>query len=327
MTCSLKIRVERWPLARPFTISRGTKTEAEVVVVEIEERGFRGRGECVPYPRYGETATAVARRIEALSPAIADGLNREGLQSSVPAGAARNALDCALWDLEAKQRGLRAWDMAGLAPPSSMVTAETIGLDSPAAMARAAATLSDRPLLKIKLGAEQVEERLRAVRNGAPEARLVVDANEAWDADLLQRSCGTLIELGVEMVEQPLPAGNDGALEELGLPIVLCADESCHTAEDLPSLAGRYQMVNIKLDKTGGLTEALRLATAARAAGFTIMVGCMVGTSLAMAPATLLGGFAQVVDLDGPLWLARDREPPLRFSGGTVTPPEPALWG
>ncbi len=327
MTRAVKVGVERWPLNRPFTISRGTKTEAEVVIVELEEDGARGRGECVPYPRYGETAAAVAHQIEALSAAIAGGLDRERLQPLLPAGAARNAVDCALWDLEAKQRGRRAWDIAGLPPPSSVVTAETIGLDTPAEMARAAAGLSDRPLLKIKLGADQVVERVRAVRSAAPMARLVVDANEGWTPELLRQSCAALVDLGVEMIEQPLPAGNDGALDGLALPIVLCADESCHTAADLPSLAGRYGMINIKLDKSGGLTEGLRLAAAARDAGFAIMVGCMVGTSLAMAPATLLGPFAQVVDLDGPLWLARDREPALRFSGGTVAPPEPALWG
>lgn len=325
MTRSLKVGVERWPLARPFTISRGTKTEAEVVVAEIEERGARGRGECVPYPRYGETAAAVAEQIEAV--AVAGGLDRERLQGLLPAGAARNAVDCALWDLEAKQQDRRTWDIAGLPPPPAVVTAETIGLDTPAAMGRAAADLSDRPLLKIKLDADRVVERVRAVRDAAPEARLVVDANEGWSLDLLRQSCGALVDLGVEMIEQPLPAGNDGALDRLTSPITLCADESCHTADDLPSLSGRYRMVNIKLDKTGGLTGALRLAAAARDAGFAIMVGCMVGTSLAMAPATLLGSFAQVVDLDGPLWLARDRTPPLRFAGGRVAPPDPALWG
>ncbi len=327
MTRSVTVGVERWPLARPFTISRGTKTEAEVVVAEIVENGFKGRGECVPYPRYGETAAAVAREIEALSGAIAGGLDREGLQSVLPAGAARNAVDCALWDLEAKQRGVRAWDIAGLAPPPSVVTAETIGLDTPAAMARTAAGLSDRPLLKIKLGGEKVVERVRSVRDAAPEARLVVDANEGWDRDLLQRSCAALADLGVEMIEQPLPAGEDDALDGLSLPIALCADELCHTAEDLAALSGRYGMVNIKLDKTGGLTEGLRLAVAARDAGFAIMVGCMVGTSLAMAPATLLAGYAQVMDLDGPLWLARDRQPPLRFARGMVDPPAPVVVG
>lgn len=327
MTRSVKIGVERWPLARPFTISRGTKTEAEVVVVELAEHGFRGRGECVPYPRYGETAAAVARHIEAHAAALAGGLDRRRLQSLLPAGAARNAVDCALWDLEAKRCGLRAWEIAGLAPPGPTVTAETIGLERPAEMARAAAALADRPLLKIKLGADAVVERVRAVRDAAPRARLVVDANEGWDRDLLRRVCGPLADLGVDMIEQPLPAGTDAALDGLAVPVALCADESCHVAEDLPALAGRYRMVNIKLDKAGGLTESLRLAAAARDAGLAIMVGCMVGTSLAMAPATLLAPLAEVVDLDGPLWLARDREPGLRFANGMVDAPEPALWG
>lgn len=327
MTRAVRVRAERWPLNRPFTISRGTKTEAEVVVVEIGEAGFGGRGECVPYPRYGETAAGVVRQIEALSPALADGMDREELRMRMPAGAARNAVDCALWDLAAKRRGARAWDLAGLGRPSSLVTAETIALDTPAAMGRAAAALSDRPLLKIKLGAGRVVERVRAVRDAAPGTRLVVDANEGWDLNLLERAGDALLDFGVEMIEQPLPAENDGALAGLAFPIPLCADESCHTTADLPALSGRYQMVNIKLDKTGGLTEALRLATAARDAGFTVMVGCMVGTSLAMAPATLLGPLAQVVDLDGPLWLAQDRQPPLRFAGGFVDPPEAELWG
>jgi len=327
VTRALTVSTERWPLERPFTISRGTKSEAAVVVIEIEDHGARGRGECVPYPRYGESTATVTQQIEALSAAIAGGLDRNSLQSALPAGAARNAVDCALWDLEAKQRGRRAWDLAGLAPPPPAVTAETIGLDTPAEMAAAARALADRPLLKIKLGADEVVERVRAVREAAPAARLVVDANEGWTAALLQRSCDALAELGVEMIEQPLPAGEDGALAGLSLPIALCADESCHTAADLPALADRYRMVNIKLDKTGGLTEALRLADTARDAGFAIMVGCMVGTSLAMAPATLLAADAQVVDLDGPLWLAKDREPPLRFDNGTIHPPEPALWG
>jgi L-alanine-DL-glutamate epimerase-like enolase superfamily enzyme len=327
MTRAVRAVVERWPLTRPFAISRGTKTEAEVVVVEIEENGVGGRGECVPYPRYGETAAAVLRHIEDLSAAVAGGMDREALGSASPAGAARNALDCALWDLEAKQSGLRVWDLAGLGRPAPVITAETIGLDTPEEMARAAAALSDRPLLKIKLGADGVVERVRSVRDAAPRARLVVDANEGWDVDLLARVCGALADLGVEMIEQPLPAGDDAALAGLSLPIALCADESCHTAADLPSLSGRYRMVNIKLDKTGGLTEGLRLARAARDAGFTVMVGCMVGTSLAMAPATLLGPLAHVVDLDGPLWLKTDRQPPLRIAGGWVDPPDAELWG
>jgi len=327
MARALRVRSERWPLRRAFTISRGTKTVAEVVVAEIEEDGVVGRGECVPYPRYGETVAEVAGLVRSQAAAIAGGLTRERLQSALPAGAARNALDCALWDLDAKRSAMRAWEIAGLAPPVPAITAETVGLDTPRAMAEAAAALKDQPLLKIKLGAEAVVDRVAAVRDAAPEARLIVDANEGWDLGLLQRVCVALADLGVEMIEQPLPAADDAGLLGFSSPVKLCADESCHTAADVAGLADRYRMVNVKLDKTGGLTEALRLAAAAEDAGLEVMVGCMVGTSLAMAPATLLGGCATYVDLDGPLLLARDREPALRFDGGAVFPPEQALWG
>jgi L-alanine-DL-glutamate epimerase-like enolase superfamily enzyme len=327
MARALRVRGERWPLRRAFTISRGTKTVAEVVVAEIEEDGVVGRGECVPYPRYGETVAEVVRRIESQAAAIAAGLSRERLQSALSAGAARNALDCALWDLEAKRSVRRAWEIAGIDPPGPAITAETIGLDTPRAMAEAAAQLKGQPLLKIKLGAEAVVERVAAVRDAAPQARLIVDANEAWDLVLLERVCAALAGLGVEMIEQPLAAGDDAGLRGFSSPVPLCADESCHTAAEVADLADRYRMVNVKLDKTGGLTEALRLVAAAGDAGLDVMVGCMVGTSLAMAPATLLTGCAAYVDLDGPLLLARDRAPSLRFAGGAVFPPEPALWG
>jgi len=324
---TLRVAAESWPLRRPFAIARGTKTTAEVVVAEITDGSVTGRGECVPYPRYGETPADVAAAIESLAPAVAGGLDSDALADALPAGAARNAVDCALWDLEAKAAGRRAWELVGLAAPEPAVTAETIGLGGIEEMARDAAALAGRPLLKVKVGRDGVVERLCAVRAAAPDARLVVDANEGWDLETLQAVGDDLACLGVEMIEQPLPAGGDGGLDAGACPVPLCADESCHTAADLDRLAGRYRLVNVKPDKTGGLTGALELAHAARNAGFGIMVGCMVGTSLAMAPATLLTGFADVVDLDGPLWLARDRDPGLRFEDGTVFPPDAALWG
>jgi L-Ala-D/L-Glu epimerase len=327
MARALRVHSERWPLRRAFTISRGTKTVAEVVVAEIEEDDVVGRGECVPYPRYGETVAGVEGLVRSQAAAIAGGLTRERLQSVLPAGAARNALDCALWDLDAKRSAKRVWEIAGIDPPVPAITAETIALDTPRAMAEAAAALRDRPLLKIKLGAEAVVDSVAAVRDATPEARLIVDANEGWDLALLERVCAALADLGVEMIEQPLPAADDAGLLGFSLPVTLCADESCHTSTDVAGLADRYRMVNVKLDKTGGLTEALHLVAAARDAGLEVMVGCMVGTSLAMAPATLLGRGAAYVDLDGPLLLAQDREPALRFDGGAVFPPEPALWG
>lgn len=323
----MRVREEAWPLARPFTISRGTKTTAEVVMVEIEADGVHGRGECVPYPRYGETRAGVAAALTALIPEVEGGLDRAALQSLLPAGAARNALDCALWDLEAKRTGHRAWRLAGLPAPRPSLTAETIALDTPEVMAAAAARLSDRALLKIKVGAEDVVERVGAVRAAAPRIRLVVDANEGWDLDLLERIGGMLAALDVEVIEQPLPAAQDGTLEGFVSAVPLCADESCHTLADLERLPAAYRMVNVKLDKAGGLTEAIRLVAAARASGREVMIGCMVATSLGIAPATLLTGDAAIVDLDGPLWLAHDRGPSLKFTGGWIYPPDPALWG
>ena len=323
----LNVSCETWQLRRPFRISRGTKTAAAVVVAEIQQDGLSGRGECVPYFRYGETVSGVADQIKMQGSRIAAGMDRAELHSTLAAGAARNAIDCALWDLEAKLLGDRAWKLADVGKPTPLVTAETVTIDTPAAMAETAAELSDRPLLKIKLGREDVIERVRAVRSAAPECGLIVDANESWELVTLERTCDALAELGVTMIEQPLPATQDAELSGLSLAVPLCADESCHTEAELPALSGRYQMVNIKLDKSGGLTEGLCLAAAAINAGFTVMVGCMVSTSLSIAPATLLGSFATFVDLDGPLWLANDREPALRFDKGCVYPPEPTLWG
>ena len=323
----LSVARRAWPLAQAFTISRGSRTTAEVVVAEVHDGEFRGRGECVPYPRYGESMDSVVTALEAMKGAVFSGLDRHELQRAMPAGAARNALDCAFWDLDAKRDDRRAADIAGIGAMKPVVTAYTLSLDTPEKMGEAAAAQRDRPLLKLKLSGDGDLERLRAVRRNAPQSRLIVDANEGWSERHLTEVMPALAEFGVELIEQPLPAGADDALARVPHPIPICADESCHTAADLDRLAGKYEAVNIKLDKTGGLTEALALAEAAAARGFGIMVGCMIGTSLAMAPAMLVAQRAQVVDLDAPLLLASDRNPGLRYDGSTVYPPEPALWG
>ncbi|MGC2856617.1 N-acetyl-D-Glu racemase DgcA [Novispirillum sp. DQ9] len=324
----LAVRAERWPIAGAFTISRGSKTAAEVVVAEVTDGDGRvGRGECVPYARYGETVAAVMAALEALAGAVADGLDRAGLAARLPAGAARNALDCALWDLEARQARQPVWRLAGLPRPAAVETAETLSLDTAEAMAAKAVTVAGR-LIKLKVGSDGVLERVAAVHAAAPGARLIVDANEAWTLEQVAAWLPALAGLGVALVEQPLPAGADAGLAVLGPPAVpLCADESVHTAAGLEDLAGRYQVVNIKLDKTGGLTGALALRQRAEALGFGIMVGCMVGTSLGMAPALLVAQGAAFVDLDGPLMLTTDRPDGLRYTGGWVEPPAPLLWG
>jgi L-alanine-DL-glutamate epimerase-like enolase superfamily enzyme len=323
----LSVTRRTWPLARPFAISRGSKTTAEVVVAEIFDGDFRGRGECVPYPRYGESVDSVARTLEEMRSAVFSGLDRKELQGAMPPGAARNALDAAFWDLDAKRHDCRAADLAGIGTLRPLVTAYTLGLDTAERMGEVAAAQRTRPLLKLKLTGDGDLERVRAVRRAAPAARLIVDANEGWGERHLTEVMPALAELGVELIEQPLPAADDEALARVPHPIPICADEACHTAADLDRLIGKYDAVNIKLDKAGGLTEALELATAARARGFTIMVGCMIGTSLAMAPAVLVAQQAAVVDLDAPLLLATDRTPGLRYDGSTLYPPEPALWG
>jgi len=289
----------------------------------VQRDGASGRGECVPYARYGESIESVSREIEAL----ADGIRREALQDVLPAGAARNAVDCALWDREAKRRGKRVWELAGLTAPGPLVTAFTLSLDTPHKMEAAARRHAARPLLKIKLGTPDDMPRLEAVRRGAPDTRIIIDANEGWSVEVYAELAPHLIGLGVAMVEQPLPAGDDGMLGEIARPLPVCADESCHDRTSLPALKGKYDMVNIKLDKTGGLTEALALRDAARADGFGVMVGCMVGSSLAMAPAVLVAQGADIVDLDGPLLLAEDRDPPLIYDEQGAHPPLPALWG
>jgi L-Ala-D/L-Glu epimerase len=328
---SLNVGTERWPIAGSFAISRGAKTEAVVVVAKLSDREHRGRGECVPYFRYGETPEGVTAALEAMRPALQAGLDRTTLQSAMPAGAARNALDCALWDLDAKRAGEPAFRLARLARPRPLVTAYTISLGTPAAMAAAAEKAAIRSLLKVKLGGPADDggdaARIAAVRRAAPNAALIVDANEGWSAANLAANLADCANAGVELVEQPLPANDDGALAGLSRPIPVCADESVHDRASLPALKGKYDAVNIKLDKTGGLTEALAMATAAEALGFRLMAGCMVATSLAMAPALLLAQQARYVDLDGPLLLARDRPNGLRYAGSEVFPAEPELWG
>ncbi len=328
---TLKVAAERWPIAGTFTISRGAKTEALVVVAELGDGRVTGRGECVPYARYGESADSVIAAIEAMRGPLAAGLDRAGLQKAMPAGAARNALDCAFWDLAAKQSRRPVDELAGLSAPRPLTTAFTISLGTPAAMAEATAKASERPLLKIKLGGSTDDggdaARIAAVRAAAPRATLIVDANEGWTEDSLPAHLEACAAAGVVLVEQPLPEGRDQALAGLRRPIPVCADESVHDRASLAALAGKYDAINIKLDKTGGLTEALAMADAATARGYAIFAGCMVATSLSMAPAMLLAQAARFADLDGPLLLAKDRVPGLRYEGSLIYPPEPALWG
>ena len=323
----LSARIERWPIAGSFTISRGAKTEAVTVVAEVSRGGLAGRGECVPYPRYGETPEATLAALQAMQEPVSRGLDRQVLQAAMPPGAARNALDCALLDLEAKTGGQRVWDLLGRPAPGACITAYTISLGSPEAMAAATAKAAHRPLLKIKLGGDGDGKRIAAVRQAAPRSELIVDANEAWTSDNLEQNLSACAQAAVTLIEQPLPAGKDEALARIRRPVAVCADESVHDRASLEGLRDRYDAVNIKLDKTGGLTEALAMADAARALGFEVMVGCMVATSLAMAPAMLLASQARFVDLDGPLLLARDRDGGLRYDGSLVYPPDAALWG
>jgi L-alanine-DL-glutamate epimerase-like enolase superfamily enzyme len=322
----LSLAHERWPIAGNFTISRGSKTHADVVVVTLEEDGAVGRGESVPYGRYGETVEATLAALEAARDTIQAGLGRDGVANHVAPLSGRNALDCALWDLAAKQSGKRVWQLAHRPEWRPIVTAYTLSLASPEVMA-AAAAMSDRPLLKLKLGREGDEERLKRVREAVPNSRIIVDANEGWSPEMLPRMLAMCAEQRVEMVEQPLPADSDEALAEIARPVAVCADESAHDRHGLAGLVGKYDAVNIKLDKTGGLTEALAMERAARDQGFRIMVGCMIATSLSMAPAVLVAQGAGIADLDGPLLLARDREPGLHYDGSTLFPPAPELWG
>jgi L-Ala-D/L-Glu epimerase len=323
----IEARIESWPIAGSFTISRGAKREAVTVVAEVSQDGLDGRGECVPYPRYGETPEAALETLRAVAGTLARGLTRQALHAAMPPGAARNALDCALIDLEAKRARCRAWTLLGRSEPKACTTAYTISLGAPEAMAEAAHKAAHRPLLKIKLGGDGDAARIGAVRRAAPASELIVDANEAWTAKDLEQNLNACADAGVTLVEQPLPAGQDEILARIKRPIAVCADESVHDRKSLDGLRGRYDAVNIKLDKTGGLTEALAMADAARDLGFDIMVGCMVATPLSTAPAMLLTPLARFVDLDGPLLLARDRDHGLRYDGSLVYPPDAALWG
>ena len=320
---TIKTRVERWPIAGAFAISRGAKTEAVVVVVEICDGEFKGRGECVPYSRYGESVKSVVATIERLG----QSLNRQTLQNAISAGAARNALDCAFWDLEAKRAGFPAYKLAGMNALKPLIVSYTLSLDTPEKMAAAAGRSAARPLLKIKLGANGDPDRLKAVRKAAPNVRICVDANEGWTAENLAENLAACQAYGVELVEQPLPASDDAVLAHISHAIPICADESQFDRASLANLAGKYDAINIKLDKTGGLTEALATATQARQMGLNLIVGCMVSTSLAIAPALLVAQQASFVDLDGPLLLAQDRADGLRYADGLVYPPTPALWG
>ena len=318
---------QSWPMRGVFTISRGSRTEQEVLNVTLTGGGSRGRGECVPYKRYGETFDSVMAEIESLRGSLAAGLDRQTLQDLLPAGAARNGLDCALWDLEAKIAGKRVWELAGLPAPEGIVSAYTLSLDTPEKMGQAAAEHAARPLLKLKLAGPEDLERVRAVRANAPQSEIIVDANEGWDLEDYRKLAPELAVLKVALIEQPLHADKDEALRGEPRPVALCADESCHDRASLPALLGKYDLVNIKLDKTGGLTEALAVKQAAQDAGFRIMVGCMMATSLAMAPAMLIAEGADYVDLDGPLWIAEDQQPAIAFEGSRMAAPEAQLWG
>ena len=324
---SLAVRIEHWPIAGSFTISRGAKTQAAVVVAELSDGHHRGRGECVPYGRYGETVDGVAETITALADEIARGLDRGALQKAMRPGAARNALDCAFWDLSAKRAGKAVHELVGLPPPKPLVTAYTISLAEPDVMAEQAGKAAGRALLKVKLGSADDRVRIMAVRQAAPQAELIVDANEGWTTDNLAGNLAACAQAGVTLVEQPLPADADDVLAHIARPLPVCADESVHARASLPGLVGKYDAVNIKLDKTGGLSEALAMVKDAERLGFALMAGCMVATSLAIAPAILIGQRARVVDLDGALLLARDRPDGLRYEESLVHPATPALWG
>jgi L-Ala-D/L-Glu epimerase len=321
------VTAETFQIAGSFTIARGSRTQARVVIATLTEGAHCGRGECVPYLRYGETVESVVAQMESVRAAVEAGIDRYQLQALLPAGAARNALDCALWDLGAKSIGLPAYQLAGLARLAAVVTAFTISLGTPAEMAQAAAAAVERPLLKIKLGGIGDPERIAAVRAAAPECELIVDANESWNKDLLTANMAACVSAGVRLIEQPLPADDDALLQEFAHPLPICADESLHDRAQLAGVRKRYEAINVKLDKAGGLTEAIALSEAALEIGLQIVVGCMVATSLSMAPAMLLTPKARFVDLDGPLLLAHDRPNGLIYEGSIVQPPTPLLWG
>ncbi len=327
MKAELRVTRDVFATKGVFTISRGSRTEACVLTVSLTSGEFVGVGECVPYARYGETLDSVEAQILSMRESLRDGIDQVILKSMMPPGAARNAIDCALWDLQSKSSGTPVWSLAGLNEPAPVITAYTLSLDSPERMQAAASDHSARPVLKIKLGGEGDVERLQAVRRGAPDSMLIVDANEGWSAKDYDTLAPVMLDLGVALVEQPLPAGDDQALLGRERPLPVCADEACHDRESLDQLSGKYDVVNIKLDKTGGLTEALALREAAIKAGFDVMVGCMVGSSLAMAPALLVAQGVTYVDLDGPLLLAEDRVTPMRFEVSLIHPASRKLWG
>ena len=317
---------EIWPLKQPFRISRGSRTEARIVVATVRDGEHTGRGEGVPLARYRQSCASVLAQIESLK--TERNLDRQQIQKLVPPGAARNALDCALWDLEAKISGKRVWELANIPIIPEVETSFTISLDAPAAMAIAAKAAENAPILKLKLGGDNVDlARVAAVRDAAPAARLLIDANESWSPALYREIVPRLERLRVELIEQPFPADTDQVLESLDHPLPVCADESCHTTADLARLKGRYEVINVKLDKTGGLTEALHLCERARETGFKSLIGCMVCTSLAIAPARLLASGADWIDLDGPLLLGRDRHPPIQYQNGKIRIPPRELWG
>ena len=327
MGISLKADMRSFAMDGVFTISRGSRTSSEVVTVTLDDGTYQGQGECVPYPRYGESVEGVIADINAMANDIEAGLSREQLQTSMPAGAARNALDCAFWDLSAKREGARAWELLDLPEPDGLITAFTIGYDSPEAMREKAQANADRPLLKTKLAKADDIGRVAAVREGAPNSKITLDANEGWSAEAYTDIVTQLEAFDIMAVEQPMHADHDAVLADMPHPIPLIADESAHDSASLPKILGRYDMINIKLDKTGGLTEALELKRRALDAGMEIMVGCMIGSSLAMAPAMLVAHDAKIIDLDGPLLLAEDREFPIRFDGSIMHAPPRALWG
>jgi L-Ala-D/L-Glu epimerase len=324
---SLHAQHDTFLLSRPFRIARGVKIAADVITVTIEADGLAGRGECVPYARYGESVASTLAAIDKIRPIIEGGADREALLAAMPPGAARNAVDCALWDLEARQQGRSVAEMIGAPPPAPLASALTVVIDSPEAMARSAALLADAPLLKVKVDAEAPEDQIRAVRDAAPKPRLIVDPNESWDRAVVERMQPHLLDCRVDLLEQPVAAGADAWLEGFEPAVPICADESVHTEEDLPTIAARYQVANVKLDKSGGLTAALRLAQGARDAGLGLMTGCMVSSSLSIAPALLLAAMSDFVDLDGPVWLAQDREGGVRDEGGYLLPPAAGFWG
>ena len=323
----LTVTRRAWPLARPFTTARGIQTSADIVVAELSDGDSRGRGEGVPLQRYGESIDSVVAAIEAMRAAVVSGLNRETLQHALPPGAARNALDCAFWDIDAKRAFTSVAELARLGTVKPVVTAFTLALDTPEKMAELAAANRARPLLKLSLGGDGDIERVRAVRQAVPASRLIVDANESWNESQLGEFMSALLDFRVELIEQPLPADADEALAGAKYPIPICANASCRTIADLDRLDGKYQAVTIGLDKAGGLTEALALAAEAKRRGLRIMVGGVIGTSLGIAPALLVAQQAEIVDLDGPLHLASDRAPGLRYNGSTIHPPDENFWG